>query len=473
MRNSGVAAVMAAGGVVVAALSPTVRAQFAEPDAVALHAVDGEGGGFGWAASELADIDGDGAGDFITGAPNLNTAGGTRAGRLYVYSGASAALLFAFDGPAANANLGYSMADAGDTDGDGLHDILGGAKGSQGGAGPGEAYVYAGADGSLRYTLRGTHSGEGFGHAVSGVGDIDGDGRDDVIVGAPGYDNAVGLNVGRLYVFSGADGSLVRTHDGPDIGDALGSGVSGVGDIDDDGVPDYAASARVGGPTNHGSCFVFSGADGSVIHELLADETGSQFGQFFVGGLGDFDGDGTPDVYVGDYNDSRAYVFSGADGSRLFNVTLPGGLGCGRGAGDVNGDGHADLAVGAYVHQSGNGSGRVYVFSGCDGSVLRTITSDRGTNEQLGFDAVGMGDVDGDGIPEILGASGNGNRVYVIRGNYHPTPDMNHDGAVNTRDVIAYLNAWAAGDPRADFNGDGAVNTQDVILFLNRWNAGC
>ena len=83
------------------------------------------------------------------------------------------------------------------------------------------------------------------------------------------------------------------------------------------------------------------------------------------------------------------------------------------GLGDVDGDGHADLAVGAYTHSSGNGSGRIYLFSGCDGSILRTITNDQGTNEQLGFDAVGMADTNGDGIPEIIGDRHSLGEVFV------------------------------------------------------------
>ena len=466
----------ATAALLLALASSACSAQFLEADATALHIIDGEGGGFAWAVSELADINGDGVGDWITGAPSLATPNGTRSGRLYVYSGATADLLFSFDGPLAATNLGYAMADAGDVDGDGVHDILGGAQGSQGGTSAGNAYVYSGADGSLLLSVTGNEIGEAYGHAVAGIGDIDGDGLDDFIVGAPRTDgDAGGTNSGRVYVHSGVDGSVIRVHLGTAANDQLGSGMSGVGDIDHDGVPDYAASAKKGGGAQNGACYVYSGADGSVIHTLLADDTGVQFGEFFVGGPGDFDADGTPDIYVGDYADSRAYVFSGADGSQLFNYDAPSneGLGCGRGAGDVNGDGHADLAVGAYTLNGGDGVGRIYIFSGCDGSILRTITTARGTNEQLGFDAVGMGDTDGDGIPEILGAAGNGNRVYIIKGNLMPIPDFNHDGVIDTRDVLSFLNAWVAGDDSADFTGDGVINTQDVLAFLNRWNAGC
>lgn len=458
-----------------AAITPACLAQFAEPDAHALHVIDGEGGGFGWAVSELSDIDADGSTDFMTGAPNLATPNGAGSGRLYVYSGRSGGLLHSFDGPADGSNLGYSMADAGDVDGDGVADILGGARGNQSGTSAGNAFVYSGASGAQILAVTGQELREGFGHAVAGIGDVNGDGRSDFVVGAPLFQGASGFNTGRAYVVSGADGSFIRIHQGEQERDQFGCGAAGVGDVDGDGAPDYAVGAKGAGPSDRGACYVFSGADGSLLHTLLADDTGIQFGQFFVGSVGDFDGDGTQDIYVGDYADSRAYVFSGADGSQLFNHEAPAneGLGCGRGAGDVDGDGHADLAVGSYTYNSGNGTGRVSIFSGCDGRLLRTITSDRGANEQLGFDAVGLGDLDGDGLPEILGAAGGGNRLYVVRGNAHPIPDFNRDSLLDTRDVLAFLNAWTTGDPGADFTGDGTVDTRDVLEFLNRWNEGC
>ncbi|MBK7403549.1 MAG: FG-GAP repeat protein [Phycisphaerales bacterium] len=287
------AALIAAG-----VLARACQAQFVEPDAEALYFIDGEGGGYAWAVSELADVDGDGLGDWITGAPRLATTSGNQSGRLYVYSGATGLLLYSFDGPSASSNLGYAMADAGDVDADGVHDIAGGANGAQGGVSAGNVLVYSGATGALLWTATGEELREGFGGAVAGIGDVDGDGRDDLLVGAPLTDGDSGTNAGRAYVVSGLDGSVLRVHKGAAPGDQLGIGVSGVGDIDNDGVPDYAASAQKGGPTNHGSCMVFSGADGSPLLELLADETGTNFGQFFVGGVGDFNADGTPYIYV-------------------------------------------------------------------------------------------------------------------------------------------------------------------------------
>src|SRR5204862_3978736 len=115
----------------------------------------------------------------------------------------------------------------------------------------------------------------------------------------------------------------------------------------------------------------------------------------------------------------RAGVYSGRDGHELHSWVGPdpdAGLGPGRGAGDVNHDGHPDVIVGSYSSNAGaTNAGRVQIFSGKDGSPIRTITSTAET-EQFGFDAVDIGDVNRDGIPDELIAAANGNHVYVIAG---------------------------------------------------------
>jgi hypothetical protein len=156
------------------------------------------------------------------------------------------------------------------------------------------------------------------------------------------------------------------------------------------------------------------------LWRTAAPATGGQFGSFFVSSLTDLTGDGIPDVYVGDYADAagsgRPVVLSGSDGSEVF--AWPGstgaGAGPGRGAGDVNGDGVDDLAVGHYQFGA-DGAGKVEVRSGADGALLRTITSTT-PGENLGFDAVGIGDVNDDGRPDLLVSAAAGETVYVIAG---------------------------------------------------------
>jgi hypothetical protein len=131
-------------------------------------------------------------------------------------------------------------------------------------------------------------------------------------------------------------------------------------------------------------------------------------------------------VYAADYADrahgqgtGRAFVLDGADGTPF--ITWTGyrnkeGVGPGREAGDVDGDGTQDLAIGHYTSSDGGrGAGKVTLLSGATGTVLRTITSTT-RGENFGFDTVGLGDVNGDGLPDLLVSAATGQAVYVIAG---------------------------------------------------------
>ena len=456
------------------------HAQFVEPDVTVLQNWTGTGT-FGWAVADMADIDGDGVREAIIGAPTFGTSPRT-AGRVFVRSGRTGAILFTFTGTVANAQLGYAIADAGDVNGDGVSDIIAGAPLF----GKGRAQVFSGADGSVIWTIDGEVSGDTFGSAVCSAGDIDGDGHSDFAVGAPAHASSTG----RVYIYSGATGLLIRSYDGTS-GSRFGVGIALAGDINHDGKPDIIVGAPHGGTSPFGRAYVYSGADGSLLLPPLTPDTAttSAFGVFFVAGVGDVNADGTPDLYVGDYNDStngagsgKAYVFSGADGSLLYTFIGPAGagLGPGRGAGDINRDGHADLIIGSYTSSAGGPTaGKIEVYSGADGSVLRTITHTI-AGSQLGFDAVGLGDVNGDCSPDFLCSAANGNRVYVIAGSPIPIPgDLNCDCQVNTSDiapfVLALLDpaAYQLANPscdihRADLNGDTLIDGSDVAELVRR-----
>jgi hypothetical protein len=203
----------------------------------------------------------------------------------------------------------------------------------------------------------------------------------------------------------------------------LGDGVGGVGDRDGDGFDDLILGASGAGPQGRGEAYIRSGMDGTLQCTLSADATGSAFGQYWVGIAGDVDADGTGDFFVTDYlnsalgsNTGRAYVYSGVDCSLLHTFTgrsSGDGFGIGRGwMGDVVADGHDDLVFGHWLNDQGvTTAGRVSIFSGRDGSLIGRFTGEiAGAN--LGFDVAGIGDVDGDGTVEILAtaASQNGNR---------------------------------------------------------------
>jgi hypothetical protein len=413
------------GTALVALLDPRRAAAepgvFVEPEVEVIHVLEGDGGGglFGWAVSAVADVDGDGASEVLTAAP-FDVTGGANAGRAYLYSGARGTLLSTWTG-AAGERLGFAVADAGDVDGDGTTDVIVGAPALMGAVG--RAYLYSGATGDELAVLVGSAPGDLFGSSVTGVGDVDGDGLADVLVGAS-RDGTLGVDGGRVALFAAADWSAPRWAREGTAGSRLGGGAGPVGDVSGDGIADVV----VGAHGNGGAVWVLSGDDGSdVLPPRVGDRTAGNLGQFFVAGVGDVDGDGVPDVYGGDFGDTalgpgtgRAYVWSGASGARLHTfagASAGDGLGCGRGAGDADGDGTPDLAVGSYSASPGGvtQAGFITVFSGATGAVVRTIT---GTTpmEQVGFDVVTLGDVDGDGRDDLVMSGANDDRVYVIAG---------------------------------------------------------
>jgi FG-GAP repeat protein/VCBS repeat protein len=413
-RTLGLAAVALAAGVVTQ-VAAAGGGGFVEPVRV-IHTFEGTSPGatFGWAVSELADVDGDGIQEAVVGEPF------TESGTTYVYSGRTGAPLYALPGRPGD-QQGYAMADAGDTNGDGVHDLISGAPGD----GAGHAYLYSGASGALLHTFTGVHDGEFFGAAVASAGDVDRDGRADLLVGAPRGKQGSGVS-GRAYLFSGRTYELIRKLDVGKAADGFGTATDWTHDLDGDGVPDQLVGARNAGPERRGRAFAFSGRNGRLLFSIEASPTGEDLGWFFVAGVGDANGDGTPDVYAADFGDDangrdsgRAGVYSGRDGSPLLTFVGSGadeGLGPGREAGDVNGDGRPDLAIGSWTSSDGAAvAGQIEIYSGADGSLLRRITSTT-PFETLGFDTVGIGDVDGDGKPDLLAAAGNADRVYVLAG---------------------------------------------------------
>ncbi|XOV77214.1 MAG: integrin alpha [Phycisphaerales bacterium] len=193
------------------------------------------------------------------------------------------------------------------------------------GSGSGSARVFSGADGSVFFTFDGDAADDQFGWSVSGAGDVNGDGFDDFIVGAP-FGSTNGIVSGSARVFSGNDGSILYTFYGDSVEDAFGYSVSGAGDVNGDGFDDLVVGAYFESTngTASGSARVLSGADGSILYTFYGDSAGGWFG-FSVSGAGDVDGDGFDDFIVGApfddnsaINSGSARVFSGADGSVLF-----------------------------------------------------------------------------------------------------------------------------------------------------------
>ena len=383
---------------------------------------------YGWVGASIGDLNGDGAAEYIISAPSFS---GTAAqqGRAYVYSGLDGSLMATHTGET-NDWLGYSTAPAGDIDHDGVPDymisapqiaiIFGGSDEARG-----HVRVYSGADHSVLLDLADPRESSFFGADVAGVGDLNGDGTDDLLVGAelygPGLDSPATVRKGRVTLFSGGDGSVIWHRDG-NPGDWMGGGVGLVGDVNDDGSGDVAASARRAN-AGEGRVYILSGTNGQTLRTLAPTLPSNSFtfGRFFADGAGDVNGDGTADVFVGDYNalggNGRVYLFSGAAGApllHLFEAEAPfDGLGPGRGVGDVNGDGHADLLVAAWQSSEAvPAGGKAYLRSGADGSILNTAT---GTTPGifLGVDALPLGDVNQDGRADYL-ITGYSAPSYVI-----------------------------------------------------------
>ena len=376
---------------------------------------------FGWIARKIGDVDGDGITDIVVSAPTHGV-NGSNAGRVYVYSVGSGRLLWTADG-APGDQLGTGVEGVGDSNGDGVPDVA-----ASGPAGSGVAHLYSGRDGRVLRTFRSNRRDELFGNHISGAGDVDGDGDADVIVGAPGKEGEA-RNAGHAYVYSGRDGSLLLTLTGERLGDAFGSTVAGYAD----GRESYLVVGAPGaGPAHHGRVYVYGGNSGKLKFTIDSDATGKALGAMFVSVTGDMDGDGFHEIFASDWSNrakgpstGRIYVHSGRTGQRLLTLTgETAGEGFGTSpstAGDVDGDGRDDLIVGAWQYSRvSESAGRAYLYSGGDGRLLKTFTC-RTPGDTFGFDAVGLGDVDGDGTIDLLITSGwsavsghHSGRVFVI-----------------------------------------------------------
>jgi hypothetical protein len=400
------------------------RNPFVEPVRI-IHEWTGEtkGDQFSWIARAIGDVDGDRVSDVVSSAPTYGANGQPAGrGRVYVYSGKTARLLWQYTGEAGE-NVGTGLEGAGDVDKDGINDVVAGAPGS------GSAYVLSGRNGAVLHKLQGVAA-ERFGATSAGAGDQDGDGHADIVVGAPGS-NANGQGSGSAFVFSGKTGRQIAKLDGERAGDAFGSIVAG--QKSGRGTP-VLVGAPSAGPRQRGRVYVFRDLRGPASMMMDSDSTGTALGAMFTSLVGDVDGDKVLDVFATDFSNAakgpatgRAYVTSGKTGALLLTLTgeNPGdafGVGSAD-AGDVNRDGHDDLVIGAWQYSAvAPSGGRIYLYSGKDGNLLQTITG-RIPGETLGFDAAGAGDVDGDGVPDLLVASSWSNikgfhtgRMFIISG---------------------------------------------------------
>ncbi len=402
---------------------------------------NGNGRGYhAWSVAGLPDVTGDGWGDVAVGSIGAK-ANGQYGGAVQIYSGASGVHVRTLQSPITiyHGRFGWAVSPVPDLNADGFADIAVGAPRENYGTTPsrcGRAYVYSGRTGQLIYKLRSPFEEVNgfFGTAVCGL-DANGDGRGDIVVGAPREDPGLSPeDAGRVHIYSGATGLRIRTlvSGNHSLLEQFGYSVASVHDVNGDGRQDIAVGAPqvetddmwiipgMGDDTGPGLAYIYSGATGALLRVLHnpSGEDKAGFGRS-IAGVPDVNGDGRGDVLVGapfddpgyaEGDNGRAYLFSGATGQLLKKILPPINIEGSffgwsvAGMPDVNGDSRGDFVVGSR-REALDRNGRAHLYSGATGARIRTLYS----NSHPNFDGDGYGtsvswlpDANGNGRPEIV-----------------------------------------------------------------------
>jgi MYXO-CTERM domain-containing protein len=351
---------------------------------------------FGTSVASAGDVNADGYGDVIVGAPSFDN-GQTDEGRAFVYfgsaSGLSTTAVWTAESDQATASFGTSVASAGDVNADGYGDVIVGAPSFDNGqTDEGRAFVYFGSASGLStaaaWTDESEQAGAQFSISVASAGDVNGDGYGDVIVGAWFFDNGQ-LSEGRAFVYLGSPSGLSTasawTAESDQEGAYFGTSVASAGDVNGDGYGDVIIGAYgfTNGQPDEGRAFVYlgsaSGLSTAVAWTAESDQRNAQFGSS-AASAGDVNGDGYGDVIVGaplfdngQTFEGRASVYFGSasglsttaawtaesdQANAQYGISV-------ASAGDVNGDGYADVIVGAKYHDNGQtNEGRLFAYLG-------------------------------------------------------------------------------------------------------------
>jgi Putative Ig domain/FG-GAP repeat len=436
---------------------------------------------FGDSIAPAGDINGDGYEDVIAGAPRWISAIGEE-GRAYVYLGSADGF-----GPTPItldptdqqwAHFGESVAPAGDVNNDGYDDVVVGAPdwSSQ----QGRIYLYLGAAAGFQTPLT-FDGGTRFGYAISPAGDVDNDGYDDFIVGAPYYDNpkpwpSTGYYTdgGRAFLYRGAPGGVVYAqYFNPANQDyaRFGYALAAAGDVNNDGYDDvvFGAPWKDGQVNAEGRAYVYLGSASGLQQSTVVDPTdqaGAQFGLSLA--AVDTNADGYDDIIAGapsvNSATGRAYVYRGsASGIQAspsqelapnFNNGASYGFSLGA-AGDVNDDGYEDVVVGApYWDGQQTDEGRAYLHLGSTSGLQSYFTLDPTdqAGAYFGYSAASAGDIDNDGYDDAIVGAPYWNtiegRVYLVEKSRAPVLDPIGDKTVNEGEGIQF--SIHATDPNHD-----------------------
>jgi hypothetical protein len=401
---------------------------------------------FGEAVATAGDVNGDGYDDVIVGAWPYDTGPGANSeGRAFVYHGSASGLgLSTTPDWTVQGDEGYSwfadsVATAGDVNGDGYDDVIVGAPKYNSPLDEGWAFVYHGSASGLSstpdWTAEGNQGSAHFGYSVATAGDVNGDGYDDIVVGAPYYDNGQ-AGEGRAFVYYGSASGLSVTADWTaesDQGDAwFGWSVGTAGDVNGDGYDDVVVGAHFydNGQADEGRAFVYHGSASGLSPTpdwtAESDQVQAIFG-WSVGTAGDVNGDGYDDVVVGAHlydngqaDEGRAFVYHGsASGlsnlsnkpdwtaeSDQANALFGNSVGT---TGDVNADGYDDVIVGAHSYDNGEAyEGRAFVYYGSASGLSPTpdwTAESNQTSASFGWSVGTAGDVNGDGYDDVIGGA--------------------------------------------------------------------
>ncbi len=347
------------------------------------HSSSFPGGALGHSAGALADVDRDGTTDYVVGVPAHDPGSRPKGGSVLVFSGRTGKALRHFKGLGANDLLGEAVAGCGDINSDGHADILVGAPETLH-QGAGYARVYSGKDGTVLRHYTGLSPNDGFGSGVAGIGDVTSDGVVDFAVLAPRGGTGSG---GYVVIYDGRQNKVVGTH--PYQWGGTPSDVRGLGDIDNDGFPDWGVGSHGGNVVN---CAIYSGRLNTAMKAISGAGVS-------LCGLGDLNGDGYGEVALGSPlrrgNVGDVDILSGKDYSliRRLSGSLAGdnfGMLVRRGH-DTTGDGKAEIIV-------GKKSRGTFVLSAVDGRGLFW----QKPAASYGKSAVGVGDINGDGALDYL-----------------------------------------------------------------------